>query len=249
MKYRSDYMNRETHTNKIRALSKDQIQQAMEGCKYIRDVLRKIGLPSQGYLGSLLKTTMEEHGFDMSRFAVKRRVNLTGQRFGHLVVLNVGPTLKCGNTTWICREEETGIEKPVLTKHLLKGSSRSFSFAARRGDSHHQWSGCGQISGSYWNSVCRHALSRKLTFEITIEHAWKLYLAQGRLCALSGEPIYFGESNTCPYTASLDRIDSHKGYTSDNVQWVHGKINIMKNRYSQGEFIDFCRKVALKHAA
>ena len=45
-------------------------------------------------------------------------------------------------------------------------------------------------------------------------------------------------------TASLDRIDSSKGYTTDNIQWVHKDINIMKNDYGNDYFIEICKKVA-----
>jgi hypothetical protein len=47
-------------------------------------------------------------------------------------------------------------------------------------------------------------------------------------------------------TASVDRIDSSKGYIKGNVQWVHKTINKMKWGYSQGEFIEFCEAV-VKH--
>ena len=45
-------------------------------------------------------------------------------------------------------------------------------------------------------------------------------------------------------TASLDRIDSSKGYVEGNVQWVHKMINMSKQQYSQEEFIDMCKAVA-----
>jgi hypothetical protein len=45
---------------------------------------------------------------------------------------------------------------------------------------------------------------------------------------------------------SVDRIDSLRGYVEGNVQWVHKKINIMKNVYSQEEFIILCKQV-VKH--
>lgn len=247
--YRRKRLHANAAPNRIRGLSKSQLEEALDGCRYMRDVLRKLGFPLQAYLGTQLQRMFELHGIDTSQLAIKRRQDLTGRVFGHLIVLRVGPTLLCGNTTWICREEETGIEKPVLSKHLLKGSTKSFSFAARRGEKHHQWTGHGKISGQFWRGLCRHAEARLITVDITIEDAWQLFLKQDGKCALSGEVIYFGETGLCPHTASLDRIDSAKGYTQDNIQWVHTKINIMKNRYSQCEFIDFCRKIATKHAA
>jgi hypothetical protein len=48
-----------------------------------------------------------------------------------------------------------------------------------------------------------------------------------------------GESN-----ASVDRIDSTKDYTIDNIQWVYRKINRIKNDCSNEEFITLCRMVA-----
>jgi len=41
-------------------------------------------------------------------------------------------------------------------------------------------------------------------------------------------------------TASLDRIDSTKGYTIDNVQWVHTIVNRMKWNTDENEFIKWC---------
>lgn len=59
-------------------------------------------------------------------------------------------------------------------------------------------------------------------------------------CALTGREIGFD----APQTASLDRIDSTKGYLSGNVQWVHVSVNRMKNSFSQNEFIATCTEVA-----
>lgn len=50
-------------------------------------------------------------------------------------------------------------------------------------------------------------------------------------------------------TASLDRIDSLKGYTLDNVQWIHKDLNYMKCDYEENEYIEWCKKVAAFQAA
>ena len=50
-------------------------------------------------------------------------------------------------------------------------------------------------------------------------------------------------------TASLDRIDSKKGYTIDNVQWVYKKINMMKQNYDQKEFVNLCCLIAENYHA
>jgi len=47
-------------------------------------------------------------------------------------------------------------------------------------------------------------------------------------------------------TASVDRIDSNKGYIKGNVQFVHKDINLMKNVLNIEYFIEMCKKIA-KH--
>jgi len=74
---------------------------------------------------------------------------------------------------------------------------------------------------------------------------WGLFLNQDRKCALSGLPLVFGANHgKIEGTASLDRIDSSKGYTIDNVQWVHKIVNLMKQDSSDEEFVKMCRIVS-----
>jgi len=50
-------------------------------------------------------------------------------------------------------------------------------------------------------------------------------------------------------TASLDRVDSRKGYVVGNIQWVHSMVNMSKNKYPQDKFIEMCRAVTQRAAA
>lgn len=43
--------------------------------------------------------------------------------------------------------------------------------------------------------------------------------------------------------ASIDRIDSSKGYTLDNVQLVCNIVNLMKNTLSIDELCDWCKSI------
>lgn len=115
----------------------------------------------------------------------------------------------------------------------------------------HTSKGVGLLSGEYWSMVVSGASKRKIEFAITIEYAWNLFLHQNKKCALSGVDLIF-ESN-CVHnknkkykierTASLDRIDSNKGYLEGNVQWVHKDINLMKNKFSEDYFIKMCKLI------
>jgi hypothetical protein len=75
-----------------------------------------------------------------------------------------------------------------------------------------------------------------------------LFLKQNRKCSISGESILFSKwlhkKGERP-TASLDRIDSTKGYIEGNVQWVHKDINMMKSNHTTKKFFNWCKKVCL----
>lgn len=47
-----------------------------------------------------------------------------------------------------------------------------------------------------------------------------------------------------PNTVSLDRIDSNKGYVTDNVQFVCSAVNKMKSNMTESQFIELCHLVA-----
>ena len=46
-------------------------------------------------------------------------------------------------------------------------------------------------------------------------------------------------------TASIDRIDSDKGYYIGNIHWVHKAINKIKWDYTEPYFIELCEAVSL----
>ena len=103
------------------------------------------------------------------------------------------------------------------------------------------WKGYGEISGKIFNKLKRDATIRKIEFNLTIEYLDRLYKNQNGKCKLTGLEL----STVCDkQTASLDRIDSSKGYIEENVQWVHKDINMMKKAYSEEYFIEMCKLVA-----
>ena len=87
------------------------------------------------------------------------------------------------------------------------------------------------------------------SFEIDMKYAWELFQKQKGKCALSGKEIILDRNNSCYFyckgqqTASLDRIDSSKGYCIGNVQWVHVILNRMKSNLEESDFIHWCKAV------
>jgi hypothetical protein len=97
------------------------------------------------------------------------------------------------------------------------------------------------IPSAWYNGKVRRATQRGYEFTITIEEIWDIYIAQDKVCALTGVPITFND------TASLDRVDNAIGYIKSNIQIVHKDINYMKYTYGQDYFIKMCNLVARKH--
>lgn len=99
-----------------------------------------------------------------------------------------------------------------------------------------------------FNKIYRNARKKKVDFDITIEYVWDLFLKQNKKCKYTNVILTFPkstkENQKNLYTASLDRIDSSKGYIEGNVQWVHKRINIMKLDMEELEFLNWCKLVS-----
>lgn len=175
------------------------------------------------------------------------KYNLIGNQFGLLKVVDVSPReLWKGRTQyWVC-QCECGKQKHIRTSHLVLGKTTSCGCQRlRKAKFHPNWTGYEDISGNFFYSLIAHAKQRNLSVEVTAPQIWELFCKQGKKCALSGIDISFqSDSRHRDGTASLDRIDSTKGYTIDNVWWVHKDINRMKWDLSIENFIEYCHLVA-----
>lgn len=176
------------------------------------------------------------------------------------VKINIGT--KIGNVTCISREYKNPTSKkrtPALyitvkcdcgiefsmTKHQFldgKLTKKRCKSCGRKNSANKHKNGYGQVSGSYLSSLRAGAKKRNIKFEITAKDIWSKFLAQNGCCALSGISLimtYDGKRNSTN-TASLDRIDSDKNYTIDNVQWIHKDINSMKLGMKDKDLINYC---------
>lgn len=86
--------------------------------------------------------------------------------------------------------------------------------------------------------------NKNIDIDIDIEYLISLYYKQQGKCALSGIPMTSvkgkGRHNT---NISIDRIDSMKGYTKDNVQLVCSHVNMMKSNLSLEQLLYFCENI------
>lgn len=184
---------------------------------------------------------------------MKQSVELTGRRFGMLVVLErIQRRRSTGKIRYMARCQcDCGHTVETDVASLVRGATTSCGcrrdqYDKIRGSNSTQFTGHQQISGRDWCVFQRRAKRRGLEFNITIQYAWELYERQEGRCALTGVPISFGRWHKQP-TASLDRIDNEKGYVEGNLQWVHKSVNIMRNIYSVEHFVQVCLLVARQH--
>lgn len=83
----------------------------------------------------------------------------------------------------------------------------------------------------------RRAAKAGLPFDLTLEFLNGLQVAQNNSCALTGIPFApskGGRNN--PYVLSLDRIDSSRGYTQDNVRLVIFAMNAALGPWGEAVF-------------
>lgn len=91
-----------------------------------------------------------------------------------------------------------------------------------------------------YNRFRKSANKRQIYWGISIKDFEDCYTGQ---CVLTGWEISMTYDNC---TASLDRIESSKGYEVGNIQWVHVMVNMCKNKYPQDKFVEMCKAVANK---
>lgn len=167
--------------------------------------------------------------------------DLTGKTINNWTVLSKAESNKYGalwNVRCVC-----GTERKLIRNHLQRFKSCGCLRYELQCKGNFQ--GCGELPKSYWSDLTNKARLRDIPFLISIDEAWELFEKQNGKCALTGERLKFRRKNgKIIGTASLDRIDSTKGYTIGNIQWIHKTVNAMKSNHPEKEFIDFCKKVA-----
>ena len=171
-----------------------------------------------------------------------------GKSYGNLTVLSHLGKLKGRREHWYRCKCTCGNTTDVRIYRVLDGTTRSCGCLGGLGDKNVNWKGYGELTGSQFGRIRKRASYSKLEFNLTAKYCWELYLLQDKQCALTKLPITMQEKSDYdsrrPFTASLDRIDSIKGYIVGNVQWVHKDVNFMKQVLMQPRFIELCKLVA-----
>lgn len=173
--------------------------------------------------------------------------NIINKKFGKLLVIK-----RINSVDYLCRCE-CGDEKIYQKNRLSQGNKTSCGSKLCRINKKNYY-GYGEICGTYWGIIVTGAKSRNLEISIDAKDAWELYLAQDKKCKITGLLLEMPKSKnnkkmlklddfSGPHLASIDRIDSSRGYVKGNIQWVLREINIMKQSMEDDLFINLCKIV------
>lgn len=174
-----------------------------------------------------------------------------GAKYGEWEVIGEAGPVGMGRMRYWKAQCSCGDIHNVRASSLLQGKTKKCTKCRDSGiyitrENNANWKGYGPVGRTEYNSMMHSAKKKGLEVTVTMEYLAEVFRQQDGKCALSGLPLKIqkGLGN-----ASIDRIDSKKGYITGNVQWVDKRVNIMKHVISQSEFIELCRLIYLNKGA
>jgi hypothetical protein len=164
------------------------------------------------------------------------------ERYAETVTYRYPDRRGCQKNYWYCRCECGGLFK-VDEPNLHNGKSNGCRQCADRD----RWgkARAANIPSWVWHNILARCKTAGEECAVTPQYLFGVLKDQNWKCALTGVEIGFAPCNRLKNqtTASVDRIDSSKGYVEGNIWWVHKRINSMKNDYSVDEFVEWCKMV------
>jgi hypothetical protein len=170
---------------------------------------------------------------------------MIGRKFGKLTIISHHSRERGYNCKCDCGKMT--VAKAYMLTHGKHNSCGCVQF--NRGTDNPNYRGIDDFSKSHYWLIKYRAIRGGRTFNLSMKYLWELFKNQNRKCKMTGWPLQFGNYyHKIETTASLDRIDSKKGYIKGNVQWLHKDINKMKLNKSDEEFINMCHAVSKNFA-
>ena len=158
--------------------------------------------------------------------------DLTGHRFGRLVVIREYGRSKDGQITWLCRCD-CGAEVVVTSGNLRSGGTKSCGCLRReRIASLNKTHGCAKKT---WYKVYCSMMARCGHLEGSDERHLRNYRDRGiTVCELwQKSPLAFGDwlfDHGWHHGLQIDRMDNNLGYSPDNCRVVTPKENLSNRR-------------------
>lgn len=164
--------------------------------------------------------------------------DLSNKKFGKLLVIKrMRKNNKKGGSRWLCQCDCGGKAFTYEAYELENNIKTECRTCAITKLPMHQ----------YFIKIKNAAKQRKIIFNITEQDLENQWTKQNGKCIFTGKQLlkiftysYFKSNDV---NASLDRIDSSKGYEVDNIQWVCKDINFAKLSLSNQDFIQMCKNI------
>lgn len=219
--------------------SLDQLKQLCLKGLQKREIARIIGMTTQSVTKAIKKNNLEY-------IKPIRYKDLTGKKYFKLEVIKFDGLDRHGKSKWLCLCE-CGNTKSISIGSLNRKLTRSCGCISKNikriksyKDIPHQW----------FRRLFNQATTRDYEFKITIKDIWDQYEKQDKKCYYTRTNVNFhSDMSNKPHlcTASIDRIDSNRGYTKDNIVICHKMVNLSKSFLSKEEFIKMCNLIAHNH--
>jgi len=147
------------------------------------------------------------------------------------------PDYRKTKSVWVIRDGEKQISTGFPPEQKAAAEMALLQYvAAKRGANGYQKRGVPLLGARYYEARKR-AEKAGRPFDLTPEFLSALLAAQDGKCALTGIPFEEprgGRNN--PFVLSLDRIDSTRGYTKDNVRLVVFAMNTALGPWGENVF-------------
>lgn len=205
--------------------------QKVHGDKYDLSILEFISCkqkikyicPRHGIVHQVLFDFLNGHGCKKCHFDGTRKWSLDQDEF-------LKQHYKDNGAYW-CAEQ---LDK---TEHSVRGRASVIGLNTKQRNVHPN------IPSYMWSNLIKRAEKSGYIVDIDEEFIWDMFLNQDKKCALTGWEIQFSQ-NRENNTASIDRIDSNKHYTKDNIQLTHKIVNRCKLNCPEELFYNICKSVA-----
>lgn len=190
------------------------------------EILKKLDISHRTLYNQLHKNGIKLRGQD---------IDYAGKIVKGSKILKIRPTKTGKHTQWECLCD-CGESFNVSSQRLYNTNEESFIGCKKctKKNTRNKRKSNAIVPNCVWYNIKNSPSVRegKREFSISKKYAEELIVSQNFKCAITGVDIHFAETakehSQGKSTASLDRINSSKGYIKDNVQWVHKKINCMK---------------------
>jgi hypothetical protein len=170
----------------------------------------------------------------------KRLVDLTGKKFGKLLVLFQVPHSAdrvSGKARWLCKCD-CGKEHVTRTDYLRSGRSTScgcFNHGPRLVNHQAAWN-------QVWNKVASGAKARDLDMTLTREQVYDLCIQNCHYCGIGPSQRRKTVQDSVAFNG-IDRLDSSQGYIPGNVVPCCKWCNFAKHTMGYEEFRQWVRRV------